>query len=263
MREVRRGGIRPIPIRVCSFSSTWVSAIRRSRSQSDRLRPTHSSPTSRAIWCHKAAPQRREPGGRQGKTWVWHQRGQPLHELRRRHHQMRCAVAPGRFQLQHDLPRQRCTARDRWPAVRQRRAGDVAAQLLKAAIVTFAHAHRPVTAPVRPVGCRRRCPSADRRRATLEPCQFAPGRTGRCGRPLGDGLATGRCAGDLAAQRCGVGAIALRRRASAHRARRNPQFLTLPSPGASEPVPGRVPRSRAAKSPVTLVCSGPGDDVLS
>ena len=32
-----------------------------------------------------------------------HQRRQPLHELQRRHHQVRGAVAPGSLELQHDL----------------------------------------------------------------------------------------------------------------------------------------------------------------
>jgi len=57
-----------------------------------------------------------------------HQRGQSLHERQRRHHDVDGAVAPGRLQLKHDLP-----SGVAWhPLVCQRRAGDVAAQLLEA-----------------------------------------------------------------------------------------------------------------------------------
>jgi len=57
-----------------------------------------------------------------------HQGSQPLHELQRRHHQVRGAVAPGRLQLQHDLPGGVALG----AFVGQRRAGDGAAQLLQA-----------------------------------------------------------------------------------------------------------------------------------
>jgi len=39
-----------------------------------------------------------------GKTCTAHERRQPLHELQRRNHRMRRAVAPWRLQLQHHLP---------------------------------------------------------------------------------------------------------------------------------------------------------------
>jgi hypothetical protein len=36
----------------------------------------------------------------QVQPWPWHQRGQPLHELQRAHHQVRGAVAPRRLELE-------------------------------------------------------------------------------------------------------------------------------------------------------------------
>jgi len=37
------------------------------------------------------------------QPWAWHQGGQALHELKRRHHDVGSAVAPGAFELQHHL----------------------------------------------------------------------------------------------------------------------------------------------------------------
>ena len=58
-------------------------------------------------------------GADQMKMWPWHQRGQPLHELERRHHQARGAVAPGGLELQHHLVGRVALH----PLVGQRRAG--------------------------------------------------------------------------------------------------------------------------------------------
>jgi CheY-like chemotaxis protein len=38
------------------------------------------------------------------QPWPRHQRGQALHELQRRHHDVRGAVAPGSLELEHHLP---------------------------------------------------------------------------------------------------------------------------------------------------------------
>ena len=67
----------------------------------------------------------------------WHQRGQPPHELQRRHHQVRGAVVPGCLQLQHDLPGRVALH----PFVGQSRAGDVAAQLFQRFAVVGITAH--------------------------------------------------------------------------------------------------------------------------
>ena len=53
-----------------------------------------------------------------------HQRGQALHELQRRHHNVRGAVAPGALELQHDVTRAMALE----PFVGDRRTRDVAAQ---------------------------------------------------------------------------------------------------------------------------------------
>ena len=55
----------------------------------------------------------------------------PLHELQRRHHHVRGAIAPGWLQLQHDLPFGIASH----ALVGQRRAGDVAARLLERSVV--------------------------------------------------------------------------------------------------------------------------------
>ena len=66
---------------------------------------------------HTMEANQMQPGPR-------HQCGQALHELQRRHHDMRGAVAPGALELQHDLAG--------WiafePFVGNGRAGDIAAQ---------------------------------------------------------------------------------------------------------------------------------------
>jgi hypothetical protein len=54
-------------------------------------------------------------------------RCQPLHEYERRHHQVRGAIAPRRLELQLHL----AGGVELNPFVRQRRSGDVAAQLLQ------------------------------------------------------------------------------------------------------------------------------------
>ena len=67
---------------------------------------------------------------------------QALHELQRRHHDVRGAVAPGGLQLQHDLP----GAVALHPLVGQRRPRDGAAKLLQRLAVIGAAAHGGVQA---------------------------------------------------------------------------------------------------------------------
>src|SRR3954468_18968405 len=55
---------------------------------------------------------------------TWNQCGQALQELQRRHHDMGGAVAPGTFELEHDL----ACAIALEPLIGNGRAGDVAAQ---------------------------------------------------------------------------------------------------------------------------------------
>ena len=71
-----------------------------------------------------------------------HQRRQPLHELQRRHHQMRGPVAPGGLELEHHLP----GGVGLYALVGERRAGDVAAKLLQRLAVVGAAAHGSVQA---------------------------------------------------------------------------------------------------------------------
>ena len=66
-----------------------------------------------------------------GRAAAWHRCTQLPHVLRRRHHQVRGAVAPGRLQLQHDLSGGVALH----PVVGQRRPGDPAAKLLQRAAV--------------------------------------------------------------------------------------------------------------------------------
>jgi hypothetical protein len=64
----------------------------------------------------------------------WHQRGQPMHELQRAHHQVRGAVAPRGLELELHLP----GGVELHPLLRQRRPGDVTAQLFQPlAVVGF------------------------------------------------------------------------------------------------------------------------------
>ncbi len=84
----------------------------------------------------------------QVQPWPWHQGCKPLHELQRRHHQVRGAVAPGCLQLQHHLPC--CVALH--ALIGQRRAGDVAAQLLERLALVGAAAHSRVQAEPVDVG---------------------------------------------------------------------------------------------------------------
>jgi hypothetical protein len=84
----------------------------------------------------------------QMQPWSWHQRGQPLHELQRRHDQMGGAVAPRRLELQLHLPGGVALH----PLVRQRRPSDVAAQLLEPLAVVCLHTHRGVQADAVDVG---------------------------------------------------------------------------------------------------------------
>ena len=58
------------------------------------------------------------------RTRTRHQRGQAVHEFQRRHLDMRGAVAPGAFQLQHDIT----SAIALEPFIGNRGARDVAAQ---------------------------------------------------------------------------------------------------------------------------------------
>ena len=61
----------------------------------------------------------------QVQSRAWHQRSQPLPELQRAHHQVRGAVSPGGFELEHHLA---CGV-GLYALVGKRRAGDVPAQL--------------------------------------------------------------------------------------------------------------------------------------
>jgi hypothetical protein len=77
-----------------------------------------------------------------------HQRRQPLHELQRAQHQVRGAVAPRCLELELHLP---CRV-ELHPLVRQRRPGDVAAQLFQPLAVMCADPHRGVQAEPVDVG---------------------------------------------------------------------------------------------------------------
>ena len=77
---------------------------------------------------------------------AWHQGGQTLHELQGRHHQVGGAVAPGRLELEYDLP----SGVGLHARVGQRRAGDVAAQLFQRLALVSAAAHG--TSRPRPAG---------------------------------------------------------------------------------------------------------------
>jgi len=68
------------------------------------------------------------------------QRGQPLHELWRAHDQMRCPVAPRRLELELHLT----GGVELNPLVRQRRPGDVAAQLFQPLAVVRFDPHRGI-----------------------------------------------------------------------------------------------------------------------
>ncbi len=78
------------------------------------------------------------------KTRPGHQRRQPLHELQRRHHQMRGAVAPGCFERQHHLANRVAL----YPFVGQRRASDVTAQSLQCLALVGGAAHRVALMPL-------------------------------------------------------------------------------------------------------------------
>ena len=67
-----------------------------------------------------------------------HQRGQALHESQRRHLDVRGAVAPRAFELQHDIPRSIALH----PFVGHRGARDVAAQAFEYLALMGATAHR-------------------------------------------------------------------------------------------------------------------------
>ena len=77
-----------------------------------------------------------------------HQRGQALHELQRRHHQVGGAVAPGCLQLQHHLP----GGVSLHALVGQSGASDVAAQLLERLAVVGITSHGSVQAETVDVG---------------------------------------------------------------------------------------------------------------
>jgi len=80
-----------------------------------------------------------------------HQRSQPLHELQRRHHQVRGAVAPGGLQPQHHLPGRVALH----ALVGRGRAGDVAAQLLQLAALVGIASQRGVQAETLLLGAQR------------------------------------------------------------------------------------------------------------
>ena len=77
--------------------------------------------------------------------------GQPLHELQRRHHQLRGPVAPSCLELEHHLP----GGVGLHAFVGQCRARDVAAQLLQRLAVFGRAAHRCVQAEALAVGTQR------------------------------------------------------------------------------------------------------------
>jgi len=87
----------------------------------------------------------------QVQPWPRNQCRQPLHELQRAHHQMRRAVAPRRLELELDL----AGGVELHPFVRQRGAGDVAAQLLQPLAVVGLHPHRGMQAEPVDVGAQR------------------------------------------------------------------------------------------------------------
>ena len=73
---------------------------------------------------------------------AWHQRRQSLHELQRRHDQVRGAIAPSCLELEHHLP----GGVGLHAFVGQCRASDVAAQLFQRLPVVGAAAHSGVQA---------------------------------------------------------------------------------------------------------------------
>ena len=83
----------------------------------------------------------------QVQSGAWHQRSQPLHELQRRHHEVRDAVSPRGLELEHHLTR----GVGLHALVGQGGARDVAAQLLQRLAVVGAAAHGCV------LRCCRRC----------------------------------------------------------------------------------------------------------
>ena len=68
---------------------------------------------------------------------TWHQCGQALHELQWRHHDVGGAVAPGAFELQHDVAGTGALE----PLVGNGGAGDVAAQAFESLALVSATAH--------------------------------------------------------------------------------------------------------------------------
>ena len=109
---------------------------------------TQCGPTGRVIRHPIAALQRLEPRPRHDWTWTCHQRRQPLHELQRRHCQVRGAVAPGCLELQHHLARGTALH----PLVGQGRAGDGEAQLLERLALVSAAAYDRVQAETLHIG---------------------------------------------------------------------------------------------------------------
>ena len=86
----------------------------------------------------------------QVQTRPRHQRGQTLHELHRCHHVVAGAIAPRRLELQHDLPGAVHTE----PLIGNRRAGDIAAQLLQPTPVIGRATHAGVQAETVGVGAK-------------------------------------------------------------------------------------------------------------
>lgn len=80
-----------------------------------------------------------------------HQRGQPLHEHSRCYHQVHGAIAPQRLELQLNL----AGVVDMHPIVRERRLGDVAAQLVQLLAAVSFNLHGRVQAKASDVSAQR------------------------------------------------------------------------------------------------------------
>ena len=87
-----------------------------------------------------------------------HQRGQALHDFQRRHLDVRGAVTPGAFELQHDITRAIALE----PFVGDRRAGDIAAQPFDLLALMRATAYPGMQAEACPEPVEGPCASAHR-----------------------------------------------------------------------------------------------------
>ena len=87
----------------------------------------------------------------QMQAWARHQPGQALHEFERRHADMRCAVAPGAFELQNEVSRVIAAE----PFLGDRRARNVAAQAFEFLVLMRAKTHPSVQAEAVRIGAQR------------------------------------------------------------------------------------------------------------